>query len=88
MSDRWSTKSVALHWVSAAVIMAMGVAGFVMSGLAARVLANQVFGLTRHSPWWILGGCGALLLLAAIMAGFHPARRAASTDPMESLRAD
>ena len=34
MSDRWSTKSVALHWVSTAVIMAMGAGGFVMSDLA------------------------------------------------------
>lgn len=34
VSDRWPTKSVALHWVSAAVIMGMGAAGFVMSDLA------------------------------------------------------
>jgi hypothetical protein len=36
MSDRWSNKSVALHWVSAAVIMGMGAAGFVMSDLASE----------------------------------------------------
>jgi len=34
MNDRWSTKSVALHWVSAGLIMGMGTAGFVMSDLA------------------------------------------------------
>jgi len=34
MSDRWSTKSVALHWGSAALIMGMVAAGFVMSDLA------------------------------------------------------
>lgn len=63
-------------------------AGFGLSWLVTRVLANQVFGLSPYSPGWILGGCGAVLLLAAITAGFYPARRAASTDPMESLRAD
>ncbi len=33
MSDRWSTKSVALHWSSAAIIVMLGAAGFVMSDL-------------------------------------------------------
>lgn len=35
MSDRWSTKNVALHWSSAAIIVALGAAGFVMSDLPA-----------------------------------------------------
>ena len=53
MSDRWSTKSVVLHWVSAGIVVAMATAGFVMSDLPAdsslRLLLSRshtFFGVT------------------------------------------
>lgn len=35
MSDQWSTRSVVLHWVSAGIVVMLGVMGFVMTDLPA-----------------------------------------------------
>jgi putative ABC transport system permease protein len=74
--------------VQVAVPVLAGIAtGLGLSLATGRFLASEVFGLSPYNPW-ILGSGGAVLLLAALVAGFHPARRAALTHPMESLRAD
>jgi len=53
VSERWSTKSVVLHWVSAGIVVGMATAGFVMSDLPAdsslRLLLSRshtIFGVT------------------------------------------
>ncbi|MBL9134305.1 MAG: hypothetical protein JNK85_00490, partial [Verrucomicrobiales bacterium] len=68
-------------------VLAGIVVGLAASLVTGRLLAGEVFGLSPFSPWF-LGGGGVLLFLAALAAGFHPARRAAATHPMDSLRAE
>jgi macrolide transport system ATP-binding/permease protein len=54
---------------------------------AAHFMANLLYGVSGYDP---LAFLGAILLLAtcATVAGFIPARRAASIDPMQALRTD
>ena len=52
---------------------------------AARLLRNQLFGVGPHDLAPISAAAG-ILLVAAAGACWLPARRAASTDPMETLK--
>jgi ABC-type antimicrobial peptide transport system permease subunit len=53
--------------------------------LAGHFMASLLYEVKPYDP---LAFLGAILLLAicAIVAGFSPARRAASIDPMQALR--
>jgi putative ABC transport system permease protein len=64
----------------------------VLLGLAgawsvSRLLQSQLFGVTGSDPFTYIEGA-ALLLLAALLACYLPARRAALVNPIESLRAE
>ena len=48
-------------------------------------MAHLIFGVVSVD-FAILGGFTALLVLVALGAGYFPARRAMSVDPMVSLR--
>ena len=48
-------------------------------------MADQLFGVRAYDPWSIAIAV-AVLSAAAALAGFIPARRAASIEPMEALR--
>ncbi len=72
--------SQAVAWVMAGV----GI-GLLVSLVAGRLLANQLFDLSPHDPW-LLSGASLLVLGAALAAGALPARRAARVDPMVALR--
>jgi ABC-type lipoprotein release transport system permease subunit len=48
-------------------------------------LASQLFGLSPHDPI-LLATASGVLLVAALLASFVPARRAAQIDPMQALR--
>jgi ABC-type antimicrobial peptide transport system permease subunit len=65
--------------------------GLVIGGVAARYLsaASKVF-LFRLEPTdpRAFGAAVVTLLVAALVASAIPARRAASVDPMEALRAE
>ncbi len=50
-----------------------------------RFMADQLFGVRAYDPWSIAIAV-AVLSAAAALAGFIPARRAASIEPMEALR--
>ena len=68
----------------AAVGMSAGLAGSVA---AAGLLRNLLFGI----PAWdvaTLAGVAAVLGACALLAGYLPARRAASVNPVEALRAE
>jgi ABC-type antimicrobial peptide transport system permease subunit len=65
-----------------------GIAIGVPSALAAtRLIASMLFGLSPGDLPTILG-VSLLLLLVAMFAGYPPARRASSIDPMDALRTE
>jgi ABC-type antimicrobial peptide transport system permease subunit len=69
-------------------LLAIGlVSGLVTSWFATRTIQAFLFGVGRHDPITILAVC-ALLALSGLIAAMIPARRAASIDPMQALRAD
>jgi ABC-type antimicrobial peptide transport system permease subunit len=62
-------------------------AGTVIALLGARAVRSILFGASTLSPALYAGAAGVLIAVA-LLAAFVPARRAATTDPMTSLRAD
>src|SRR5215469_14467454 len=62
--------------------LALGIPAAVGAG---RVIANRLFGVRPWDPL-VLSSAALLLALAALIAAFIPARRAASFDPARTLR--
>jgi putative ABC transport system permease protein len=62
--------------------------GFLLSLLLIHVINKQSFGWTIQFsiPFWSLMGFFALVMVASVLAGFIPARRAAKMNAVESLR--
>ena len=69
----------------AAVVLAGIAIGALVSTWLAGYVRTLLFGLTPHDPLLLLGA-GVVLLLVGLLAGFVPARRAASLDPATVLR--
>jgi predicted permease len=70
------------------VAVAAGIAvGVAVSMGTIRLIADLLFGVAPRDPV-ILAGAAALLLALAAVANWIPARRAAATDPMRTLRGD
>ena len=70
----------------AATVAAAGVVvGLVAAFVLTRFLASVLFQVSAHDAV-IFGGVALLLAVAAIAAGYLPAKRAASIDPLEALR--
>jgi len=68
------------------VLVALGVCVGVPAALAAtRLISSYLFGLKATDPLTIFL-CSLLMLAIATLAGYLPARRAASVDPMVALR--
>lgn len=70
--------------VLAAAGVAVGLAGAWFSG---RLLESRLWGIAPSDPV-ALAGAAALLLTVAALASWLPARRAARTDPVETLKAE
>ena len=68
----------------ASIGIAIGLASAVM---LTRVLETLLFGISTRDPITFLG-VAILLLLAALIACYAPARRAANADPIAALRAE
>jgi macrolide transport system ATP-binding/permease protein len=66
----------------AAVGLALGVPAAMM---CVRIIASQLYEV-KHVDWVVLAGAACTLLAAASLAGFIPARRAASIEPAQALR--
>jgi putative ABC transport system permease protein len=70
-----------------AVLVALGVALGLPGGYGiGRVIESQLFGLNARDPL-TYATATATLLLASLLAGYVPARRATRVDPMVALRA-
>jgi putative ABC transport system permease protein len=61
--------------------------GILVSLAATRILAGFLYGVTTRDPLTFLA-VAVLLISVALLAGFLPARRAASVDPVTALRAE
>jgi predicted permease len=66
--------------------MAGVVLGMVLAFGLTRLMSAQLFGVTAHDPLTFAAVAG-MLIVVALAACYIPARRAASVDPMEALRA-
>jgi macrolide transport system ATP-binding/permease protein len=53
--------------------------------MASKLIESFLFGMKRNDPW-ALATAVATLFAAALMAGYLPARRASSIDPLVALR--
>jgi ABC-type antimicrobial peptide transport system permease subunit len=72
----------------ALLLAAAGVAiGLPMAWLGARMLRSVLFGLEPGDPLTFAGALAGIILVA-LAAGYIPARRAASVDPMVALRSE
>jgi ABC-type antimicrobial peptide transport system permease subunit len=67
-------------------LVGLGVAlGVPAAWAASRLISSMLFGLTATDPLTILGAT-LMLIAAALLAAFVPARRATHVDPMVALR--
>ena len=72
----------------AVVLAAVGVAaGLAAAAMLTRYLASLLYGV-EPLDGATMAGAVAVLLACAVMAGWIPARRAASVEPMEALRSE
>ena len=85
-----STRSAVLRLVLKETLLLISVGGLIGLALSIAVMhlaTSFLFGLSPEDPATI-GGALLLLLLVSVAAGFFPAWRAASVDPMQALRAE
>jgi macrolide transport system ATP-binding/permease protein len=64
--------------------LAIGIPAALFAG---HLMASQLYGVGSYDPM-ALAGATAVLALCAVVAGFLPARRAASIEPMQALRTE
>ena len=63
------------------------VVGLVVAAALGRAMSSLLFGIEPMDPAAYLAGIG-VVLAAAALASYVPARRAANIDPIETLRAE
>jgi ABC-type antimicrobial peptide transport system permease subunit len=78
----WMAMRETLWLVAAGVALGLGSAWWL-----GRVVQSQLFGLSAADPL-AMGVAVAVIVCAAALAGFVPARRAARVDPMTALRSE
>jgi ABC-type antimicrobial peptide transport system permease subunit len=61
------------------------VAGLLLAAAASRLVHSVLFGISPFDPLAI-GAATAVIVIAALLAGYLPARRATRIDPMVALR--
>jgi ABC-type antimicrobial peptide transport system permease subunit len=73
--------------VKQSLMLALGgsAAGLMAAALVAQLLRSFLFGVRAVDPL-TFGAVAVLMTLLALLAAWVPARRAASVDPMKTLR--
>jgi ABC-type antimicrobial peptide transport system permease subunit len=72
----------------ALLLVGLGLAiGVPVALLGGRLMRSQLYGVRTYDPLTLLGAI-VVLSVAAAFAGFLPARRAASIEPMNALRTE
>jgi predicted permease len=64
--------------------LALGIPAALYAG---KLMKSLLYGVVNYDPW-ALAGAPLLLVLCAAVAGFIPARRAASIEPVQALRTE
>jgi ABC-type antimicrobial peptide transport system permease subunit len=64
-----------------------GAVGLVAAAVLSRLMTTLLFGVTALDPI-TYAAVSVLLMMAAVLASYVPARRALSIDPVEALRAE
>ena len=72
---------------AATIVVAGLTMGIVGAWFTSQLVAGFLFGLSPRDPF-MLGVTALTLTLAAMLAGYLPARRAAQVDPATTLRAE
>jgi putative ABC transport system permease protein len=67
-----------------ALILAGTIAGLVASLAMTRLMANQIWGVSRTDPW-TFSAAATVILAVGLAACFFPARRATQVDPLVAL---
>lgn len=83
-ADRSSVRRMVLRQVGIVLVIG-GVIGIAAAIALGRAAASLLFGIAGSDPMAIIGA-GAVLAVFALAAGFIPAHRAASVDPLRALR--
>jgi len=79
---------VAMVMRRALVLVGVGLAiGIPIALVGGRLMRTQLYGVNTYDPVTLLGSV-VVLAAAAALAGFIPARRAASIEPMNALRTE
>jgi putative ABC transport system permease protein len=71
-------------------LLLAGIGAIIGLGAAAgltRLMSSLLFGVSALDPW-TYAGVAAILIAAAALASYVPARRATKVDPLEALRAE
>lgn len=85
-ADRNSVVGMVLR--NAYVLVATGLGfGIPLAIVMGRLIRSRLFGVDWYNPT-ILGGAAAVLGICALLATIVPARRAASLEPLDTLRGD
>jgi ABC-type antimicrobial peptide transport system permease subunit len=61
--------------------------GICLALIAGRLVRGVLYGVNPHDGW-TLAGAVALMMASGSLAAYLPARRAASVNPIEALRAE
>ena len=85
-ATRSSVVRIVLRGVLVQIVLGL-VLGIPAALLAGHLMASQLYGVKAYDPL-ALAGATVVLAICAAFAGFIPARRAASIEPMQALRTE